>query len=258
MKSIITLLCALVTLQSMAQEIAGHIVDQKKEPVTAATVFVTTGGANRQSTTTDFDGNYVIKSLEPGHYDLVACSAGYDTMTIVGILVSPDQRTTVNAQLAESTAQPVNNVRTYKKPVISNGRDAFLPLALTNISDVSETPSCILYQKGGRGISAPARRGPDLGTLYIIDGVRAGNTGVNNAGSAVNSTNYYRTDRTVYNPSDYTYNREEINQMPYRSINDIVSLQPGVYQNHSGAAISVYGARSDGNQYIADGMHTAH
>ena len=52
----------------------------------------------------------------------------------------------------------------------------------------------------------------------------------------------------------YLLTRNELMAIPATDINDLLSIFPNVYQAQRGGNISVSGARTDGNQYILDGM----
>ena len=51
--------------------------------------------------TTDFDGNYTIKPLDPGTYDLIVSFVGYGQVTLEGIVVSSNKITFRDVQLSE-------------------------------------------------------------------------------------------------------------------------------------------------------------
>ena len=68
--------------------IAGHVCDEKKEPLVAATVTCTQGGQIKAEIVTDFDGDYIIPGLEPGSYDLTFRSLGHESITVAGVIVT--------------------------------------------------------------------------------------------------------------------------------------------------------------------------
>jgi carboxypeptidase family protein len=79
--------------------ITGRIFDDKKEPLPSAVVEVFQNGVLKGGKVTDFDGNYKIKSLEPGLYDIVVLYAGYDSILLNGFVVSPNSTSSQNFQL---------------------------------------------------------------------------------------------------------------------------------------------------------------
>ena len=66
-------------VQALAQSgsIKGVVLDDKDEPVFGATVKVFEGGLVKGNATTDEDGNYVVKPLVPGRYDVTVAYIGY-------------------------------------------------------------------------------------------------------------------------------------------------------------------------------------
>ena len=70
----------------------GKITDKDtKEGIPFASVALITGGKQFAATTSDMDGNYTIKPIPPGKYDLQATYVGYTTALIKGIVISSDQ-----------------------------------------------------------------------------------------------------------------------------------------------------------------------
>jgi len=105
-------------------EIKGKITDEKGEGLIGATVNILDpkGKSSGRGTTTDFDGNYVLGSLQPGKYDLKFSYVSYISAIKKGIVVSGDKATVLNIQLKPDNKQ-MNEVVVlcYKKPMIDAG-----------------------------------------------------------------------------------------------------------------------------------------
>ena len=54
--------------QGTSGAIQGTVVDANGDPVMSAQIQVFRGGIAKGGSVTDFDGNYVVKPLEPGHH----------------------------------------------------------------------------------------------------------------------------------------------------------------------------------------------
>lgn len=161
--------------------ISGTVVDSKKEPIINAAVEVRQGGTLKGGTVTDYDGNYVVKPLNPGQdYEITVKSLGNKTIKLERVLVSPDKTTfqDFTMQPASTTVIEEFVVRTYKVPLIKRDEPG----------------------------------------------------------------------------SSTTLTSEQIEKLPTRSTNDAASLAGGTYQQKNGGAINIGGARSNGTQYIVDGM----
>src|SRR5665213_1327627 len=88
---------------SMAQNSAlqGRILDSAtKEGIPFANVVVEIGGAQAGGAQTDMDGNFSIKPLSPGNYDLKVSYVGYQPKEITGIEVTLDRITSRDIYLS--------------------------------------------------------------------------------------------------------------------------------------------------------------
>ncbi len=126
MKRLLTMLVLLAAgwSQAMAQGAAGAIIgtvtDENNDPVINAQVQVSSGGIIKGGTVTDFDGNYIIKPLLPGRYDVKVHFIGYKENLTTGVLVQPGKNTEVNAKLKRNKNAVLEEVVIveYKVPLI--------------------------------------------------------------------------------------------------------------------------------------------
>src|SRR5690606_24256350 len=84
------------TAFAQSGEIKGTVLDDNNEPVIGAIVQVLQGGISKGGAATDFDGNYSVKPLAAGRYDVRISYSSYKTHMTTGVIVSPDQTTEVN------------------------------------------------------------------------------------------------------------------------------------------------------------------
>ena len=56
-------------------------------------VIIEKNGNQTAGTTTDFDGNYTIKPIEPGNYTIKATFVGYGTVEITVVIISANKIT---------------------------------------------------------------------------------------------------------------------------------------------------------------------
>ncbi|OSZ78959.1 hypothetical protein CAP35_12130 [Chitinophagaceae bacterium IBVUCB1] len=98
---LIMLLCITTAMQAAAQTggISGTVLNEKKEPVVGAFVEVTKGGHKEMSTVTDQEGNYILKPLQPGKYDVIVKYARYKIVKTKDVMVYPDSNTIMNYQM---------------------------------------------------------------------------------------------------------------------------------------------------------------
>ena len=94
----------LVFSQTGAGTLKGKIIDKKtNEPIPFANIIVEIGGVQVGGSTTDMDGNYMIKPIPPGKVDLKATYVGYVTYTMKGIVVFADKIQFQNVDLQPSS-----------------------------------------------------------------------------------------------------------------------------------------------------------
>ncbi len=182
MTSIIRYLVLLVFLgvsgTAFAQEIAGKVVDEKKEPMINATIQVYSGGIQKGGVVTDYDGNFVVKPLDPGYYDVLVLYAGYDSIMITQVVVSPGARTTQNFTMQRHTKEMKTfTIIAYKKPLVDQDKPAshiltkeeIANIPTTQITDMVSTNSNVYQSKRGGDLNIGGSRSGT--TQYIVDGV---------------------------------------------------------------------------------------
>jgi len=171
----------LVFSQTGSGTLKGRITDKKtKEPIPFANIVVETGGVQVGGSTTDFDGNFLIKPIPPGKIDLKATYVGYTPFTMKGIVIFGDK---IQFQNVELQAQSVNlqevEVVEYKVPLIS--KDQTVSGATVSSEDIAKmankSAEAVATTVGGVGTDAnggiTSMRGQrSTGTVYYIDGIR--------------------------------------------------------------------------------------
>ena len=190
MKTTAKLLLVLIVIstQAMAQsygEIRGLIQNKDFEAVPFATIKVLQANILIAGGTTDENGKYSIKPINPGTYDLVIMHAEYLTQTIRKITVSPNNATYVDWKMQgneltqidveadpidfTNTGVDVNVFHTISisgKDLMQNAgatRGDVANILLVMTSDVVQSSDGELHVRGGRAGA----------TGYFIDGVRA-------------------------------------------------------------------------------------
>jgi len=74
---------------SQGGTLKGTIIDNdSKEPIPFANIVLEVGGTMVGGTSSDFDGNYTIKPIPPGTYDLKASSVGFQPVLITGVIIN--------------------------------------------------------------------------------------------------------------------------------------------------------------------------
>jgi len=165
----------------------GKVLDKDtKEPVPFANIILENKGSQVGGATSDFDGNYMIKPITPGKYDLKATFVGYKTVLIQGIIIGGDQIRFYDIELT-STSETLDVVEIidYKVPLID--KDATASGATITAEEISKMPNRnanavattvggVFSEDGERGSVRGARSDA---TAMFIDGIRViGNSSV--------------------------------------------------------------------------------
>lgn len=89
------------TMQVQNGEISGKVLDENREGIVNSTITLVeeNGTPLGRSVTADYDGNYSLKPLTPGKYNLLFTCKGYVSQMQKGVIVSADKPTWLNANL---------------------------------------------------------------------------------------------------------------------------------------------------------------
>lgn len=178
--SLITLFIGISTLvlgQNNSGEIKGKIFEfQTGEPLPMASVFVKVG-EQLVGTTTDFDGNFTLKPLKPGVYNVSISFTGTEKI-IAGVEVSPEKITYLDDfQFNNMLGEVV--VSTWERKIIDKGNPSIQSIGMKEIQQSAlvrspvelisvMVPGVSLDANGG--VSVRGSRTGDVG--YYVDGVK--------------------------------------------------------------------------------------
>jgi hypothetical protein len=177
--SFITIIMAAVIYGFSSGEIRGRIIDEMGQPAIGALVKVMVANQEVTGTVCDAEGNYSIKPIEAGKYDLLITFPQYKPERVEGVWVRNEEATYIDAELKPYGLDSAVVVRGYVKPVIDVGvvdihtigaeemarmavdRGDIKSALVNKSSDVYQDPNDgMLYVRGARKEA----------TQYIIDG----------------------------------------------------------------------------------------
>jgi len=222
MKTKITLL-ALLILSCVVQvcgqgTLKGKVTDEK-DPIPYTNVIIVQGGKQFGGAQTDLNGNYTIKPIPPGKYDVKASYVGYKTSITTGVLISGDRITFLDLKMVSSTNELQAVEVSYTRPLI----------------DKDNTQS-------GESLSSESiKRVPGRSAQSV---------------SATSSGVSRRTGGKSGTTSGESMSSQEIKRVPGRSAQSIATSMTSV-QGNDGAMGSVRGARVDGTVTYIDGVKVA-
>ncbi len=111
----VAILVFLSSFVSPQGAITGHVLDDKNEPLNNATIKVYVDGVLQGCDETDCDGNYEVKPLAAGNYDMVVVYPGYDSIMARSVVVVSGNATTLNFQMLKlkhhSLPQTLQNIK---------------------------------------------------------------------------------------------------------------------------------------------------
>jgi outer membrane receptor for monomeric catechols len=138
------------------------------------------GVSTGRGTVTDFDGNYSIKPLTPGKYNVQFSYVGKAPQIIQGIVVNSDKTTFQDIKLKPSSNDLKEvEIVSYKVPLIDPGKtssqntvtaEEIKNMPTRNVTDIAATTAGAFQSDQGGGINV--KGGREEGTEYYIDGVK--------------------------------------------------------------------------------------
>ncbi len=186
LRKICLLILTVITIPVLAQvgsgSIKGKLTDQSNgEPVPFANVVAKRNGTIVSGAQTDFDGNYFIKPLEPGKYDIEASFAGFQPKRISGVIVNSDRITFLEIKLATSAELKEVVIEGYKVPLIekdgaaSGGkitRDDIARMPGRTGQSIAQTIGGVSSAGTGDGGELSIRGARTGGSFIYIDGIK--------------------------------------------------------------------------------------
>ena len=164
--------------------IKGTVIDPKtKEPVPFANVVAKQDGKQIKGTQTDMEGNFTLRPLDVGQYDIQASCVGYTTYTREGFTVKASGISPITIELSQSskTLETVE-IKESKNPIIDIGSaetgqrmsaEDIAHMPGTSVESIVAAVGGVGYNDGGTSTA----RGEE-GMVTMTGGVRK-RTGVN-------------------------------------------------------------------------------
>ena len=166
---------------SQSGTLKGTITDSESgEPIPFANVIIEVGGAQKGGGSTDFEGNYTIKPIQPGTYTVKATFIGYGTQQINGVIIKSDKITFLDIKLVPSSIQlETVEITTYTVPLIDKDKTSTGGTATAEeiekmpnktATAIATTVGGVKASDGGDG-DISIRGARTSGTKYYVDGM---------------------------------------------------------------------------------------
>jgi len=178
---ITSLFSGLAIGQSNFGTLTGKITDSKSgEPLIGANVIVLLEGIQKGGAMTDVNGNYTIKPIPPGNYNIRATYIGYNDVIVQGYFIPSGKISNQDIKMSLKAIETDEvEIIEYKKPLVEKTEGAGTTLSGDDIKKAATRDIGALTEltPGMQGGSVKGQR--TEGTIYIVDGVKVrGSTGV--------------------------------------------------------------------------------
>jgi len=193
MKKLYSLVLAIILFsvyanaQSQLGELRGKVIDAKtKKSMDFVSVGIFLNGIMKATAVTDDEGNFIVKSLQPGTYEIKVSYIGYRNMIVSNVDVVSDKIRFQNINMESNEGgKELEAVYVKSKPPLidPDGKAG----ATKTSQDILNSPTKSLNMIAGSTAGVDARAGgtPNFrgaradGTAYYIDGMRInGNVGL--------------------------------------------------------------------------------
>ena len=166
------------TIFAQSGSLEGKITDKNTgESVPFANVVAKRNGNQVAGVTSDFDGNYTIKPLDPGTYDLSVSFVGYGQVTLEGIVVSSNKITFRDVQISEGIdieEVVIKDEKPLLDPDNLGGKtvtsDEIKAMPTRSVASVAATAAGVYQSDEGSSINIRGSRSE--ATDYYVDGIK--------------------------------------------------------------------------------------
>ena len=148
--------------QAGSGTLKGKVTDSETgEPLPFVNVVVFLNGNQITGANTDFDGEYTVKPIDPGTYDVLFSYVGYNTKKVTGVQITSNKIQFVNAPLASGVQIDEVEIVEYSVPLID--RDGGASGGTVTREDIDKMP--------GRDAVALASQVAGVGTTGTDGGI---------------------------------------------------------------------------------------
>ena len=175
---VVSLIFISSSIFAQSGSLEGKISDKNTgETVPFANVVANKNGNQVAGVTTDFDGNYTIKPLDPGTYDLIVSFVGYGQVTLEGIVVSSNKITFRDVQLSEGIdieEVVIKDEKPLLDPDNLGGKtvtsEEIRSMPTRSVTSVAATAAGVYQSDEGSSVNVRGSRSE--ATDYYVDGIK--------------------------------------------------------------------------------------
>ena len=167
--------------QTGGGSIKGKVLDKATgEPIPFANVIAERNGTQAGGSQTDFDGNFTIKPLTPGKYDIKASFVGFQAVQITGVVVAADKITYQDLNMSKGAVDiSAVEVVAYSVPLIDKGsastqktvtKEDIQVAPTRDVRAVASQTAGVFQEDEGEALNVRGSR--DNATDYYVDGIK--------------------------------------------------------------------------------------
>ena len=172
---------SLITTSVFAQSgtLKGKITDKNTgESLPFVSIVVERNGSQAGGTSSDFDGQYTIKPLDPGTYTIKVSSVGFKQIEVTGVIISSNKITFQNIGMSEGVDIDEVEVISFKKPLIDQDNlagktvtsEEIKEMPTRRVSSVAATTAGVYKQDENSSVNVRGSRSD--ATDYYVDGIK--------------------------------------------------------------------------------------
>lgn len=166
------------TVFAQSGSLEGKITDKNTgEPVPFANVVAKRNGNQIAGVTSDFDGNYTVKPLDPGTYDISVSFVGYGAVTLEGIVVSSNKITFRDVKISEGIdieEVVIKDEKPLLDPDNLGGKtvtsEEIKAMPTRSVASVAATAAGVYQSDEGSSLNVRGSRSE--ATDYYVDGIK--------------------------------------------------------------------------------------
>lgn len=166
--------------QTGSGSLKGKLTDESTgEALPFVNIILLKNGTQAGGSATDFDGNYSIKPIQPGSYDIKVSSVGYNPQQIQGVSINANKTTFLNIKLTSGVDLEAVEIVKYSIPIIDKDntvsgetvdRKQIAAIPGRSATAIATTSAGVSTEGTGGGVSIRGARTD--GDFVYIDGVK--------------------------------------------------------------------------------------
>ncbi len=168
-----------IAAQAQTGTLKGTVKDEAENPLAYATITVQKNGESVSITQSNEKGEYTIKPLNPGNYDVLTTYLGLQSESTEGLQIMIEKISFLDVVLKKVVTIDAIVIKKYKVPLIdpdfksgsTKTAEDIIKSPLNNVAAIASTTAGVYMEDNGSN-DLNIRGSRANGTLYFIDGIK--------------------------------------------------------------------------------------